>query len=86
MGELIGMPTIAQEHIRWFAYLDRETGKFILSGDHACFMNHDPNPNSGTLGETTTPVVTLALRDIPEGAELTCNYYSFDAEAAAKLT
>ncbi len=85
LEEVDRMPPRAQEHIRWYAYLDGETGQFVLSGDHACFMNHDPDPNTGVLGETTTRVVTRALRDIPEGAELTCNYHDFDVDAARKL-
>jgi SET domain-containing protein len=30
-------------------------------------------------------VVTVALRDLAAGEELTCDYHAFDAEAPAKL-
>ena len=31
------------------------------------------------------PVVTVALRDIAPGEEITCNYYAYDADADWKL-
>ena len=72
-------------HIRWFAYVDRETGGRVLSGDHTCFMNHAPDPNTGAPSDSTPPNVIVALRDIAAGEELTCDYWAFDAEAREKL-
>ena len=79
------LPAKAQAHLRWFAYLDKATGGWVLSGDHACFMNHSSDPNTGTSPEAGPPVVTVARRDIPAGGELTCNYWDFDAGAGQKL-
>ena len=79
------LPVAAQNHLRWFAFLDLQNGNWILSGDHACFMNHSPNPNSGALENPNLPVTTFALRDIAAGEELTCDYFAFDAEAKSKL-
>ena len=84
-GELDALPTLAQQHLRWFAFLDRVSGNWILSGDHACFMNHSATPNTGALPDAVPPVTTVALRDIATGEELTCDYFAFDAEAAGKL-
>jgi SET domain-containing protein len=81
------LPDPAQRHLRWFAYLDPQNHHWVLSGDHACFMNHAAQPNTGTLvdANSTVPVVTVALRDIAAGEELTCNYFAFDAEAKKKV-
>lgn len=79
------LPPAAQAHLRWFAYRDAQARAWILSGDHACFMNHDDRPNTGTRTDTPGPVTTVALRDLAAGEELTCDYRAFDAEAAAKL-
>jgi SET domain-containing protein len=83
--EFAALPADAQAHIRWFAYVDRDTGGRVLSGDHTCFMNHAPDPNTGAILDAVPPITTLALRDIAAGEELTCDYQAFDAEAGKKL-
>jgi uncharacterized protein len=83
--EFAALPAQAQAHIRWFAYVDKATGGWILSGDHACFMNHAPEPNTGATRDAVPPITTVALRDIAAGEELTCDYRAFDAEAGKKL-
>ncbi len=57
----------------------------ILSGDHACFINHDEAPNTGALPDAVPPVTPVALRDIAAGEEITCNYWAYDADTAWKL-
>jgi len=79
------LPKEAQAHLRWFAYLDKTTASWVLSGDHACFMNHSPEPNTGASPNATPPVITVARHNIAPGEELTCNYRDFDAEAGSKL-
>lgn len=85
LAEFDRLPQPAQEHLRWFAYFDETRGAYLKSGDLCCFMNHAPIPNTGAVPATTEPVLTVALRDIAAGEELTCDYRAFDAEAAAKL-
>lgn len=80
-----GLPENVRRHLHWFAYFDAATRNWILSGDHACFMNHSQTPNTGAGPDATPPVTTVALRDIRAGEELTCDYFAFDAEATAKL-
>ena len=53
--------------------MDPETEKYILCGDDARFFNHADDPNCDDSKRDTT----LALRDIPEGEELTVNYRTF---------
>lgn len=84
-AQLAALPPLTREHVRWFGFVRREDGHFILSGDHACFMNHAADPNTGALPEAPPPVTTVALRDIAAGEELTCDYRAFDAEAGRKL-
>jgi SET domain-containing protein len=79
------LPPEARKHLRWFAFFDAANNCWVLSGDHACFMNHGSNPNTGAVSDAKLPVVTVALRDIAAGEELTCDYVAFDAEAAGKL-
>jgi SET domain-containing protein len=84
--ELASLPPQARGHVRWFSFVSQETGEAILSGDHACFMNHSSIPNTGADSNAVEQVTTIALRDIAAGEEITCNYLSFDADAARKLT
>ncbi len=85
LAEFAGLPLPAQEHLRWFAYFDPARGAYIKSGDLCCYMNHADSPNTGSAPESSGPVITVALRSIAPGEELTCDYRAFDAEAGAKL-
>jgi uncharacterized protein len=80
------LPAPAREYLRHYAFRDGRDGAWVLSGDHSRFMNHDPRPNTGAPAGAGEPVTTVALRDIAAGEELTCDYFAFDAEAAAKLS
>lgn len=80
-----GLPRGAQEHLRWFGFVSMADGHIILSGDHACFMNHAATPNTGAPPAAAPPVTTVARRDLAAGEEITCDYYDFDADAVRKL-
>lgn len=84
-GEIAALPVVAQEHVRWFAFLNPEDGSMTLGGDHAIFMNHSAPPNTGAPPDAPLPVTTVALRDIAPGEEITCNYFDFDHDAPRKL-
>jgi SET domain-containing protein len=84
-AQFAALPPLAQQHTRWFCFVSRLDGHVILSGDHACLINHSPVPNTGALPDAKPPVVTVALRDIAAGEELTCNYYDYDADTPWKL-
>ena len=79
------LPSVTAAHVRWFSFRDGPRGPWILSGDHACFMNHDPHPNTGAPPGSGEPIVTVALRDIAAGEEITCDYLAFDGDAPRKL-
>ena len=84
-AQFAALPPLARAHTRWFCFVSRADGHVILSGDHACFINHSHAPNTGAAPDATPPVVTVALRDIPAGEEITCNYLDYDADTAWKL-
>src|SRR5262245_26084252 len=48
----------------------------VLCGDDSRYMNHSDEPNL---------IKNVANRDIDVGEELTCDYWSFDLDAAKKL-
>lgn len=80
---LAQLPEPAQQHIHHYAYLDAPSGDWILNGDLSIFLNHSPNPNTGSPNASSPTTLTVALRDIQPGEELTCNYHSFDASRAS---
>jgi len=84
-AQCAALPPAVREHLRWFGFFSREDGSVTLSGDHSCFMNHSPTPNTGAPLEAVPPLTTAALRDIGADEELTCDYFAFDAEAQRKL-
>ena len=83
--QFAALPPEARAHTRWFCFVSREDGHVILSGDHACFINHSADANTGAPQDASPPVTTLARRDIASGAEITCNYWEYDADTPWKL-
>ncbi|MBM3824681.1 MAG: SET domain-containing protein [Verrucomicrobia bacterium] len=92
------LPEPALSHTRHFCFVRRGDLHVVLSGDHACFINHSEHPNTGlphppdrTLhgggpsGEASSAVTTVALRPIAAGEEITCNYWNYDADTPWKL-
>ena len=79
------MPEPARSHTRHFCFVRPGDLHVLLSGDHACFINHSDTPNTGAPECATSPVTTVALRDIQAGEEITCNYWSYDADTPWKL-
>jgi SET domain-containing protein len=83
--QFAALPPLARDHTRWFCFVSRETGHVILSGDHACFINHADDANTGAPANAMPPVTTVARRDIVAGEEITCNYWEYDADTPWKL-
>jgi uncharacterized protein len=83
--QIAALPLVARDHIHFYGFVNRDTGQTVLAGDHACFMNHSPMPNTGAPPGTGGAVNTQALRDIRAGEEITCNYHEFDADVSWKL-
>ncbi len=79
------LPEPARSHTRHFCFVRLGDLHVILSGDHACFINHHDSPNTGAPPDAVPPVTTVALREISAGEEITCNYWAYDADTAWKL-
>ena len=84
-GQFAALSALAREHTRWFCFVSKVDGHVILSGDHACFINHSGTNNTGARPQAAGPVTTVALRDIAAGEEITCDYWSYDADTPWKL-
>ena len=84
-GQWASLPAPVRDFIRHFSYLTPDAHEFILSGDHARFMNHAENPNTGAPSDEGLSVTTIALWDLAAGEELTCDYRKFDGDVAWKL-
>lgn len=72
----------AREQFLNYAYLSKETNKYVLCSDDARFFNHHKNANiTCRVPENTEfedALECFALRDIMVGEELTCDYSEFD--------
>jgi hypothetical protein len=84
-AQFAALPVLAREHTRWFCFVSKVDGQVILSGDHACFINHSATPNTGAPAHANPSAPTVALRDIAAGEEISCDYWSYDADTAWKL-
>lgn len=58
--------------MRMYAYCELNTREVIISIDNSKFMNHCEFPNT-----MWTFIYGWAAKNIREGEELTCDYYSF---------
>ena len=63
----------SQEQFHNYAFFDNTHNKYMLCGDDGRFFNHSDNPNCND----ELPDVTIALKDIDTGEELTVNYKNF---------
>jgi|SRR3989344_8774889 len=61
-----------------FAYISTQTGRYVLSGDDAKFMNHSFTPTVASVFEDgVEEELGVAARDIKAGDELTVDYRDF---------
>jgi hypothetical protein len=75
VGEVLALSDVQQQFVDRYSYPHPvRTGLVVIEFDHGRFMNHSALPNT----DFSDPDVGLALRDIAEGEELTCNYSDFE--------
>lgn len=71
--DIAQLPNAAREYLQIYAYTSSDLGgQFVLSGDHARFLNHSDDPNT-----EARPFLSVARRLIAPGDEITCDYGSF---------
>lgn len=76
-----------KEYFEKYAYLDVRLGKYVICGDDARFVNHSDEPNLvGIYTVGREYGIDVAIREIKQGEELTCDYSSFDADFGSKLS
>lgn len=82
--EIEDYPLVVQDYFRVDTFTAGVGGQLvrILCADNARHVIHENTPN---LIDTPDGLQEIAARDIAEGEELTCNYFTSDLEAAAKL-
>jgi SET domain-containing protein len=83
--EVESMSKEKRELIQEFAYLSKQSGKYVYSIDNTRFTNHSSNPNvdNTEVPSGNTEVVGRAKRDIAEGEEMTIDYRLVDTYDAS---
>ncbi len=74
------LPDASREQIQKYSYREKHTGLYVLCGDDARFFNHTETPNCIDFYSDEDQDITVALRDIFAGEELTCDYALFDLD------
>lgn len=77
MRDIPASDTIMQEWLMRYGYQPSDDPVYVVCGDNARFMNHSDAPNCDDVNE-----LTIAIRDIAEGEEITCDYARFDKRFA----
>ena len=72
MRDIPASDTIMQEWLMRYGYQPSDDPVYIVCGDNARFMNHSDAPNCDDVNE-----LTIAIRDIAAGEEITCDYARF---------
>ncbi len=69
------LPPFLQEQLMKYLFWDDAQSTYVLCSDDQRFINHSSRPNI-----LSSPYEDIALEDIPEGSELTCDYRGFEPE------
>jgi SET domain-containing protein len=70
----------SRRQIEKYSYREKHSGLYVLCGDDARFFNHSTTPNCFDYYRNEEEDLTVALRDIYPGEELTCDYAQFDLD------
>lgn len=78
-GQIDAFPDLVQEYLYTYSWLSKKSNLRILAVDDAKYFNHSDNPNClSEYKDSEEEVVTIAIKDIQAGEELTDNYDSFE--------
>ena len=84
VDQLNKLSEAAREQFLNYAYLSKETGRYVLCSDDSRFFNHQKKPNVICLVPKISPfedsLECFALKDIIKGEELTCDYSEFESD------
>ena len=79
-AEIEKLPESSREQIQKYCYREKHRKLYVLCGDDARFFNHSEAPNCFDFYSDEEQDLTVALRDIEAGEELTCDYALFDLD------
>jgi len=84
---LTRLTPVQREQFLRHSYLDSNTKEYVYCADDGRFMNDSETPNTIEFYADANDRygANVAARNIAAGEELTCDYFSFDEEAAKKL-
>lgn len=75
LARVAEFPDAFRAYLETYAYIPKDMpGRYVLSCDHAKFLNHSEDPNTAL-----EPFRTLSRRAIARGEEITCDYRAFVA-------
>lgn len=76
--DILQLSESAQEQALKYSYFDEKIKKYVLCSDDARFFNHSRHANTGDGESQDEHGLTIAVVDIREGEEMTCDYEAFD--------
>ncbi len=82
--DLTKLPQQARDKLLHYCYLDKKTDKYVLGFDDDRFMNHSNTPTTED-GNPYGYDGDIAVRDIYEGEEITCDYKKEDGDYDGKF-
>jgi SET domain-containing protein len=80
VAQLESLPLPGRDTIEKYSYRHRLTNLYILCADDMRFMNHSSRPNCLDVLHVSEPDITVALKDIAMGEEMTCDYSVIDQD------
>ena len=79
--DVMATPEPLRTFLRTYGWKSVESGLYCFASDDARFWNHSDDPNCLSRHERGEKEhITVAVRDIEVGEELTDNYATFDAD------
>jgi uncharacterized protein len=82
--EFATLPPVAQKHVAHYSY--KSEGVYVFCGDEGRYFNHSETPTTQGVESPDGYGMTIALRDINPGEELTSDYREFDDDLPRKKT
>ena len=80
--DILHFPVPLQIYLYKYCWRSMKSGLYCFSSDNGKYINHSERPNTLSYHyDGEEEVVTLAVRDIHIGEEITDNYSSFEAKA-----
>jgi hypothetical protein len=73
-SELDRLPQHVAAYVEIYSEFFPDLGVLVLSGDNDRYTNHSDDPNTEVVLPNGPEALVRAIRDIPAGEEITCDY------------